>query len=65
MRSLSDRGPNLNNFISQKPQVSLLDGLFTQELPLVDGEPLWPVDTQSHPVVCSKQHESPALRPKF
>lgn len=36
--------------------MSLLDGLFSQELPPVYSEPLWPINTQSYPVTC------PALR---
>lgn len=43
------RGSNLNNFISQKPQVSLLDGLFPKQLPCVRSEPPLPVDTESDP----------------
>lgn len=52
MWSESGADSNLNNFISQKPQMSLLDCLFSEELPLVYGEPLWPVDAQSDPATC-------------
>lgn len=42
---------NLDNFISQKPQVSLLDSLFSKQLPRVCSEPLLSIDTKSDPAI--------------